>query len=56
MRSNRAPNHEHNRILSGTDLAPSKRAQPRSEQHGAGVDTKELCEALQGAVGLDIEE
>lgn len=31
-RSNTAPNHEHKGILSGTDLAPSKRAQPCSKQ------------------------
>lgn len=53
-RSNMAPNH--NRILLGTDPAPSKQAQPCSEWHGAGVDTEELCEALRDAVGLHIEK
>lgn len=54
--SNRAPNHEHNRNLLGTDPAPSERAQPRSKRHRAGVDTNKLCEALRDAMGLDIEK
>lgn len=47
-RSNTAPNHEHKGILSGTALAPSKRAQPCSKQVWTLRNCVRLCGMLWG--------